>query len=387
MQRAATRYPYLCVRVRRSGDDRTIAFNDAPVPVIRGRRPVVLGSAAANGHYIAVAYEGDRLFVDASHNLCDANGLLPFAKTVMYLYLKQAADPRLDATGIRLPGTPFLENEVEDPYEGLTLPEHIRPFYRPPFSPAFVPDRRYARGAARYNCIVKASSADFVRFFRSHDGSPIALASYFLKEMIERLFPERGGLPIRFAMPHALRQDLRDENNYHDQVMPLFVQYDARTDALPVVTQLTVSRGSMLVQMTRASVQNHVRELLAFSEALDALQTTDEKRALCRSRLEPIIQNPETMCVSYPGHIEWNALSGYMREVHMRCTVLAAPIFVAISTLGDTFWFCFMQRDETDLYAQTFVDILRENGIAAELVEAFREEALEGIIPLTKTAA
>ena len=40
-----------------------------------------------------------------------------------------------------------------------------------------------------------------------------------------------------------------------------------------------------------------------------------------------------------------------------------------------------MQRDETDLYGQTFVDILRENGIAAELVEAFREEPLEGIIP------
>ena len=111
------------------------------------------------------------------------------------------------------------------------------------------------------------------------------------------------------------------------------------------------------------------------------MQTADEKRALCRSRLEPILQNPETLCVSYPGHIEWDALSGCMREIHMRCTVLAAPIFVSIATLGDTFRFCFIQRDETDLYAQTFVDILRENGIAAELVAAFRDEPLEGIIP------
>ena len=108
------------------------------------------------------------------------------------------------------------------------------------------------------------------------------------------------------------------------------------------------------------------------------MQTADEKRALCRSRLEPILQNPETMCVSYPGRVERDALSGYMREIHMRCTVLAAPIFVSIATLGDTFWFCFMRRDGTDLYCQTFVDILRENGIAAELVEAFREETPEG---------
>ena len=99
VQRAATRYPYLCVQVRRSADRCEISANPRPVPVFRGKTPLVLGSEAANGQYLSVGYEGDRLFFDVSHNLCDTKGLVPFVQTVLYLYLQRAADPELDAAG------------------------------------------------------------------------------------------------------------------------------------------------------------------------------------------------------------------------------------------------------------------------------------------------
>ena len=209
VQQGTKRYPYLCVRVRRNGEELEMDFNENPVPVHRGRTPLVLGSESAGGHFIAVCYEGDWLFFDVYHNLCDANGLVCFIKTVMYLYLKSAADPNLDPTGILLPGTSIPESETGDPYEGLEFPKNIRPLYNRQFSRSFIPDRRYASGDSRYTYVVKTSQADFVRFFRTHDGSPITLASYFLKEMVKQLFPERDGLPICMVLPHSMAQDLR----------------------------------------------------------------------------------------------------------------------------------------------------------------------------------
>ena len=381
VQLAATRYSYLCVQVRRSADRCEISANPRPVPVFRGKTPPVLGSEAANGQYLSVGYEGDRLFFDVSHNLCDTKGLVPFVQTVLYLYLQRAADPALDAAGIRLPDQPLLKHETEDPYASVEVPAELTPFYTWKFSDSFVPDRRYAEGSRRYTCLVKVSAADYVRFFRTNDGSPVVLTSFFLKETIRRLFPERNGLPICLAIPHSLRQVLLGENNYHDQLMQVFLRYDERTDALPVLTQLTASRGSLILQMERDNALCHVRSSAAFSEEIDALQTPEEKRRYCQKAVEPIIEHPETMCVSYAGMIDWGALAGYIREAYVSCTVLAAPLFVQVTSLGDTFWLCFLQQDETEIYAKTFVDLLRENGIDAELTESFPEETVKGYLP------
>lgn len=230
-------------------------------------------------------------------------------------------------------------------------------------------------------CLVKVSAGDYVRFFRTNDGSPVVLTSYFLKETIRRLFPERDGRPICLGVPHSLRPVLLGENNYHDQLMTVFLRYDERTDALPVLSQLTASRGSLILQTDRDNALCHVRQSTAFFEEIDALRTPEEKRQRCRKVIEPIIQHPETMCVSYAGAIDWHALAAYMKAAYVSCTVLAAPLYVQITALGDSFWLCFLQRDETDIYARIFVALLRENGIRAELIDSFPEESVKGFLP------
>lgn len=381
VQLAATRYPYLCVQVKRDANQYAICANAKPIPVYHGREPLVLGSEAANGHYLAVGYEADRLYFDVSHNLCDTKGLVPFVQTVLYLYLQRAVAPMLDHTGIRLPGEPLLEYEAEDPYAKVEISSELTPLYSWKFSKSFVPDRRYAKGSQRYSCLVKVSAKDFVRFFKTNDGSPVVLTSFFLKETIRQLFPERDGLPICLAIPHSLRQVLLGENNFHDQLMQVFLRYDERTDALPVMTQLTASRGSLILQMDRDNALCHVQRCVEFDEEIDALQTPEEKRRHAQKAIEPIIEHPETMCVSYAGMIDWGALIGYMKEAYVSNTVLAAPLFVSITALGDAFWFCFLQRDETEIYAKTFVSLLEDNGISAELTESLPEKAVEGYLP------
>ena len=381
VQLAATRYPYLCVQVNCDADRREIGVNTRPIPVFHGRKPLVLGSEAANGQFLAVGYEADRLYFDVSHNLCDTKGLVPFVQTVLYLYLQRTANHMLDPAGIRLPGQPLLEYETEDPYDNVEIPAELTPLYTWKFSDSFVPDRRYAEGSQRYTCLVKVPAEDYVRFFRTNDGSPVVLTSFFLKETIRRLFPERNGLPICLAVPHSLRPALLGENNYHDQLMPVFLRYNERIDALPVLEQLTVSRGSLILQTDRDNALCHVRRSAAFSEEIDALQTPEEKRRHCQKAVEPIIEHPETMCVSYAGLFDWGTLADYIKEAYVSCTVLATPLFVQITALGGAFWLCFLQRDETRIYAETFVELLRENGISAELTDSFPEEAVEGYLP------
>ena len=381
VQLAATRYPYLCVQVNSDADRREIGANTRPIPVFHGRKPLILGSEAANGHYLAVGVEADRLYFDVSHNLCDTKGLVPFVQTVLYLYLRRESGLMPDPGGIRLPGQPLLEHEAEDPYDNIEIPAGLTPLYSWKFSDSFVPDRRYAEGSRRYTCLVRVPAEDYVRFFRTNDGSPVVLTSFFLKETIRRLFPERDGLPICLAVPHSLRPVLLGENNYHDQLMSLFLRYDERTDAMPVLTQLTASRGSLILQMDRDNALCQVRRYAAFSEEIDALQTPEEKRRHCQKAVEPIIEHPETMCVSYAGQFDWGPLAEHMKEAYVSCTVLAAPLFVQITALGDAFWLCFLQRDETRVYAETFVELLRENAIPAELTDSFPEEAVRGFLP------
>lgn len=98
-----------------------------------------------------------------------------------------------DPGGIRLPGQPLLEHEAEDPYDNVEIPTELTPLYSWKFSDSFVPDRRYAEGSRRYTCLVRVPAEDYVRFFRTNDGSPVVLTSFFLKETIRRPFPIRSG--------------------------------------------------------------------------------------------------------------------------------------------------------------------------------------------------
>lgn len=366
VRESAARYPYFCIRVERHGEGYRFFRNDAAIPVLHGEEPVCLGSEQTNGHYLAAAYHDDTIVFYMYHNLSDSRGCIPWIKTVLFLYLVKTADPSLDREGVNLPGEAFLPNETEDPYEALEIPENIEPLYTLEPVPVFVPDTRYAQGPGRVDCYVRADSRELLGLSKEKDGSPVVLATWFLKETIKQLFPDRDGLPIAAAIPHSLRDGLLGENNYHDQLSPLMLRYDARMEKLPMDRQLTSSRGSLFLQSSWENMLCRIRGSIAFSKELERMPTVAERRAASRGALSQFIQNPETMCVTYPGNVRWGSMGRYIRDFFIHTTVLSAPLMVVLAPLNDSFFFTFHQRDHTTAYADAFVALLKEHGITAE---------------------
>ena len=364
---AAKRYPYLCIRLVREGEEYHFLPNEAPVPVLHGEGPAVFGTEEVNGHYQAVSFQEDCITFDISHNLCDFNGFIPWVKTVLYLYLVRTVDPHLSPDGIRLPGEPFLEHETEDPYEPLTIPEDLEPTETlPPAEPLF-PDTRYAEGPGRRDFFIQADSPALIRVCKENGGSPITLTNWVLKELMRKLFPEQADLPVVITMPHSLREGLLGPNNYHDQLAPLMLRYEREADQLPFKEQLTLSRQTLRKRSEWNNMLCQIRSNVEFAEKITSLPTVEERRAFQMESTSQFLRYPETMCVTYPGRTDWGPLLAHLTELRVFASVLCAPLMVILSPMGDTFYFTFQQRDDTDIYARTFVSLLQELKIPARV--------------------
>ena len=144
------------------------------------------------------------------------------------------------------------------------------------------------------------------------------------------------------------------------------LRYDERMEKLSMDQQLTASRGSLFLQSSWENMLCRIRGSIAFSEELDRMPAVQERRAASRGAVAQFIQNPETMCVTYPGNTQWGSLRRYIRELYMHTSVLSAPLMVVLHPMNGSFFFTFHQRDHTPVYADTFVALLKEHGVSAE---------------------
>ncbi len=374
VQKAKERYPYFCKKVLRRGDDYEIVFNEAPAPVYEGSKGICLGSDEANGHFFSVCCKDRSIWIDLYHSMTDMKGLIPFLKTVVYLYLKEKYGIALSSEGIRVPGEDIPAAEYADPFEKLIITEDALPLSRLKPVRNFFPDSRYAKGPGHINYHIRISEEDFMRVAKRNDASPSVLIPYYIKEMINQLFPDRGGLPVTCGVSHSLRDICIGEDNFHDQVTMLALRYDDRMDALPMETQLICSRGQIILQSDPENMIYDIKTKALFTLKLDALNTAEERRSLYKNSPEQIVNNPETFASSYVGKISWGSIEPFMEGVFLSCSALVAPLMTVSTTLNGYFSICFIQRDNTDVYAKSFVRLLKQSNIYAEIVESEPEE-------------
>ena len=374
VQKTRERYPYFFKKVLRKGDDYEIVSNEAPIPVYEGSKGICLGSDEANGHFFSVCCKDRNIRIDLYHSMADMKGLIPLFKTILYLYLKEKYDTGLSPEGIRLPGEKIPVIEYADPYERLTITEDLQPLSKLKPEKHFFPDDRYAEGPGRFNYNMRISETDLMRVAKNNDGSPSVVIPYYIKEMINELYPDRKGLPVACGVSHSLRDICMGEENHHDQVTMLALRYDDRMNALPMETQLTCSRGQIILQSDPENMLYDIKTKALFSHKLDALKTAEERRELYRSSPEQVVNNPETFASSYIGKVNWGSIEPFMEGVFLSCSALVSPLMSVSIPLNGHINLCFIQRDNTDVFAKTFVRLLNKNGIEASIVDSEPEE-------------
>ena len=98
------RFPYFYIKAANRGDGLVTVQNDLPMTVRNTWEPIRLHSEASNYHLAAWKYEGRRLAFEIHHALTDGSGVLPYIKSIMYLYLSRMTGQTFDPAGFCLPG-------------------------------------------------------------------------------------------------------------------------------------------------------------------------------------------------------------------------------------------------------------------------------------------
>ena len=362
---AITRYPYFSVRLVREGEEYALAYNDAPLPISSGGRAIPLGGEESGGHLLALAYDGNLLYVDTSHFLTDGNGKFSFIKTLLYCYLRILhPEAEFDTAGIALPGSEIPQAEADDdPFpEEPCLTEPLGSVRRP--EKAFLLEDQPAGYESRDQWTsfrMKIRQKELMKYASTVDGSPATFIASVMYRVIDETHPDHR-LPIVCGMQHQYRKALGKPSSHlcHVNVFPIV--YTDRMRGRSIELLNVMARGTTLIcaddANDRLAINAHIRN----ERAIRGLSLEAKHDYMKEFLLASIGQN--TFEISYTGRVPFCGLEKYIADFTPILDMsLSGGISVEIFSLGDHFCVNIMQRNSDRRYADRFAGILSEYGI------------------------
>ena len=200
------RYPYLAVKTEENGAMIDIIHNESPVVICKGKTTPCLCTEAANWHFIAVAFEGNRIFLDVHHGLTDGTGMERVAKTLVYYYVTNRYAVTIDCPDINTLQTPITPDEYKDPFSNAQdLPEKPLSVYAA--EPAFHLGSVNNITEKKRIYYFKAKESDVMKVAKSNDGTPNAFFSAILYKAISKHHPDAAE-PIVGGVAFSTRKAL-----------------------------------------------------------------------------------------------------------------------------------------------------------------------------------
>lgn len=358
------RYPYFMVKPVVQGNEYVLEENREPVAVVAGTASVALGGGEANGHLLAFSCEANRIYLSFFHGLADGAGIFPLLRSVLYYYCREYYDGKIDATGIRLIGSPIPEEEREEPYP-LSVDEGIAPMGRYKGKPAFqLRDGGRITSEGAYYYRIRIPEDAFIKYTKANDGSPATMVSVFLYRAIAELHEEEEK-SIVCGMAMNIRPVLNKPMCHHSVVSQLFLEYKPSMKTMDIQTLATCSRGMVLLQSQPENVWTSVRNNLSFFEQLGKMPELSQRQEYMKQVVARSMQM-DTYKVSYVGKAALGGAEKYVRAIESYVDIGGAGIMVEINALNGYFHLCFMQEFAEDVYVNSFIRQMEKEGIPCE---------------------
>lgn len=312
----ARRFPYFAVQLIRQGETYRMARNNAPFVFADGGRPIRLNSEESNGHLVAFAVEGNRLFLDTSHFITDGNGVFPFIRTLLYSYLSLVhPEAEFDTSWIALPDSAIPAAELEDdPYPSEPIPAAPMKLSPRPAAVFRLPDQPqgYANMGGWTSYLFRVPQKELMRFVSSVDGSPATFVASLLYRAVDELHPENR-LPVVCGMQHQFRHALGKPQSHlcHVNIVPIVYPPSLRGAEIDRLN--TIGRGSLILRADDENdlitVNAHIRN----EKAIRSMTLPQKREFMRRVVTEGIGVN--TFEVSYTGRVAWGGLDRYVSFV------------------------------------------------------------------------
>lgn len=343
------RFPYFYVRPGRRGDDLIPVPNPLPMTVRNSWAPIRLNSEASGYHLAAWKYEGRRLAFELPHALTDGTGVMPYVKSVMYLYLSKAVGRAFDPSGFRLPGEKIPESETGNPFQGLDIDGAPAPLYQKKPIPDFF---RLAdeKDRDKWAYCLKLPESQVMRYCRDFDATPNVFASVMLAKAARRGDPD-SQKTITVSVCVNQKALLGNYDNYRCFAGEAVLDFPKDRALNDVTKACTIARGQMMLQ---AQPENCLWALRQMKQGLPPL-SPDIPLA--------------SICVSYAHSQSFGPLEPWIEEMYMMTSLSKiTDILLEITCVNHSFFFALLQPFSSDGYFRCLLEELASAGIDYEVL-------------------
>lgn len=368
-----TRYPYLCVKlgvVRDADGSEHYVYHDNPRPwkVTDSRQPVCLCSEEANEHLMAFAWWDDCMALDFFHALIDGTAAYRILRTLLYEYCRRRYDCGLDSAGVWVAGDIIDEAEWTDPATG-PRPTSIHPQQLPerPKVINLATDAIVPLADKKEVVQIRISEEQMMKRVRACGATPTSFLSLLLARAIARLHPESAPLAPTVTVAVDLRHSLGTDAAHHSQVGGLFLSFGQDIQGENFEAQVAAFRKMVKEQTYPDNLLDYFWQTQGRMDRVEALPTL-EARYQAFAPTNQLCQQYGSCMFSYVGKARLGAAEQYVREMRTEADS-AYMIVVEVSAAAGIFCISFMQRFTTDVYLDTFLDELHQQGLTYEITD------------------
>lgn len=365
---AIKRYPYFSVFPQKNGDSIQLQFNQAPIPVFKDGRCVVLGSKECNGHLLAFGCEAQRIILHASHYIADGMGISPLLMSVLYLYIsKKYGTDGLDTKRISMPNDPISDEEYAYPFPENPLLKDNAEQKEKATTPAYSLDSDAFDKQGLYAYHLRIPQGAMMDVANPSDGSPVSFLSVMLFRALCAL-DEGMDKPVIAHVQHQYRAAIKAPLNRHSLVSYIPIELSPKIKERRVELQNTIIRGQIILGSEIEDDLRSVDRLVSvFSK--NNCRTLAEKQLAMRRYIENSIQE-KTFGISYMGKVNWCGMDRYIEDLHAYIGEKSTQnmLLIEVMTVGEHFSVNFMQSGRGSRYVDAFIQQLNDFNIPVSLV-------------------
>lgn len=362
-----TRYPYLMLRIVADGKGYHLEKNDLPIVVLNTSEPITLCGTQANGHQIALSYEGCAIYFNNTHAIFDGRGRSAMLHTLIYYYCKFRYNEDVDMPGVYLAGSEVDSGEYADPFDG-NLPS---PVVELPSLPKHGKAMNLSgMGLVRSFCSqihrVRINEKQLMSLCKSNDATPNTAVSLLMCHAIDRLHPDSCE-PIVAGVYCDLRSALRTPKTHQCLVTTLDLEYDRSMRDMDFSEQNTIFRGKMLLLSEESMLLASQRDIVQLSAQINALPTLEDKIKTAQAAMAGVFRS-HTFSVSYSGKSSYGSCDKHIAALFPQPQAVGCGILMEITAADGWFYITFIQEWREDVYFDAFIKEIIARGLDFDLL-------------------
>lgn len=367
------RFPCLAVGVEEVDGEYVFCPLDAPVKVFDIKdadQPYVFGDPSLNGYLFKVSVSHKTICFDFSRSLVDEQGLMMFAKSVIYRYIELAGYPIANDGTVKLVSDTPLEAEGNDPLPKMDDMAASRPVWYMDAKAVNPPVKEGVREDVVQVRIPQSKlKGDKVQLV----SIPVTyLAPVFSHAVYERLEDVMAPGDYVVASVQINLRPYVPSASVRPYTTPTYLAYNRNLSEYPYNTVLMSQKKLLEAQLrTDALAYSAQRKISEIEKALDHKSDIAAKREKTEGLMNKIVSRSTYDICRVGNLILPEAMQRYVTEFYP--VIPSGPYMYSLTVIsyrGDVI-VSVSGRHEVRKTCSRFVEILADNGIDAFIADEF----------------